>query len=298
MQLRVAPAALNLRSEPRVAPSNRIAVLPQGHLVTVLSEAPNLWRKVATFLDGSNAEGFVHSAYLVASNTVEETFDRVTAIHLQTDKADITPHTTAGRAFPIGDPGRPRSTAVTASERRRELDDIATYLDVEHSVRYAASGATTFCNVYAYDFCCLAGVYLPRVWWKGEALERLGRGEPVAALYDQTVRELRANDLYDWFTDYGERFGWRRLFDLDELQQQANEGFVGVIVAQRLLLGQPGHITVVVPERPDQAAARNDSKVARPLQSQAGASNLKYFTGARAWWQASKFRAFGFWTRS
>lgn len=295
MQLRVAATALNLRSEPRVAPNNRLAVLPQGHWVTARDSAVTPWKHADTVVGGTPVTGFVHGAYLTSEVLAISGFDRVEPVHLREDRPEVTPLTTSGRAFPIGDPNRPQLTASRSDERCRQLASIIDYLNVEVSARYAARGATTYCNVYAYDYCYLAGAYLPRVWWKDAALERLGRGEHVVPRYDDTLRELRANDLYDWFTDFGERFGWQRSFDIGDVQLQANEGRVGVIVAQRSQLGRPGHISLVVPESPGHSATRARSRVIRPLQSQAGRKNWRYSSGSRRWWQGSQFRAFGFW---
>ena len=113
---------------------------------------------------------------------------RLPEAHLRQDRPDITPASARGRAFPIGDPARPRS----------DPEAIVAYLDVEASLRYRAAGGRTYCNVYACDYCGLAGVYLPRAWWTGDALGRITAGESVGVSYGKTVRELSANALYDW----------------------------------------------------------------------------------------------------
>ncbi len=161
--------------------------------------------------------------------------------------------------------------------------------------RWWKNGSTTYGNVYAYDLCYLSGCYLPRVWWKPAALLALARGETVTPKYDQTVFEIRANGLFDWLKDHGASHGWQRSFSLDEVQAAANDGRLGLIVAQRHESNKPGHITVVVPEHEGQAAAQEAGKVQRPLQSQAGASNRRCFNGPTAWWRESRFRDFGFW---
>jgi hypothetical protein len=134
------------------------------------------------------------------------------------------------------------------------------------------------------------------VWWTPNALHDLREGRVVAVKYDDTVRELNANALYDWLRDFGENFGWRRVPDQDALQRIANGGGVGVICAQRTDLNRSGHICVVVPERPpDSAAKRADGNVQLPLQSQAGSRNFCYSCGTTRWWAGEQFRAFGFW---
>ncbi len=78
------------------------------------------------------------------------------------------------------------------------------WLDASHSARYQRDQAT-YCNVYAADFCYLAGAYLPRVWWTASALMRIAQGEMPPAIYDSTIREMRADDLHAWLIDSGRR---------------------------------------------------------------------------------------------
>lgn len=211
---------------------------------------------------------------------------RLPEAHLRQDRLDITPASDRGRAFPIGDPARPRS----------DLEAIVAYLDVEASPRYRAGGGRTYCNVYACDYCSLAGVYLPRVWWTDDALGRIAAGERVGVSYGKTVRELSANALYDWLEKHGIEFGWSRAADLDRLQTAANEGRVAVIVAQRRDRRRSGHIAVVIPERLESPARRQGERVVLPLQSQAGRVNRSASTGASAWWEDDRFHARAFWT--
>lgn len=153
----------------------------------------------------------------------------------------------------------------------------------------------TFCNVYAADFCRLAAAYLPRVWWTEEALVRIGQGEVVPVPAENTVRELRADDLFAWLMDSGQLFGWRRVFDATALQGAANAGGVGLICADRDAPGKPGHITVVVPEVGTHRAERDaDGHVLQPLQTQAGARNFRYGNAGPNWWLHSDFRDHGF----
>ncbi|WP_119421674.1 SH3 domain-containing protein [Desertibaculum subflavum] len=299
MQFRVAATALNLRAKPS-AQADRVAVLPQGCIVARLALAEGNWWRVGAVLQGAGVEGFVNSTFLVASDAPAEAppATRIGAVHLKENRTDITRHRDGGRAFPIGEADRPPPVAGDAAARRAGLLAIIDWLDVESGERWLANGTTTFCNIYAHDVCHLAGVYLPRVWWTPKALMRLGSGEPVAAAYGETVRELSANDLADWFEDYGPSFGWRRLFDLDALQASANQGRPAIIVAQRTDLDRSGHIQLVAPEHAAHAAHRADGKVIRPLQSQAGVTNFRYgFLGSGSWWSGSEFRKHGFWAQ-
>jgi hypothetical protein len=155
---------------------------------------------------------------------------------------------------------------------------------------------TTFCNVYAYDYCTLAGVYLPRVWWTGKALDRIAAGEVVPVKYGETIAEVNANGLYEWLREFGPQFGWRAVDSADEIQRAANSGKVAVICARRVERSKPGHVAVVVPESlPPCVAQREGPHVRLPLQSQAGSKNFCFSPGRNEWWAAAQFDAFGFW---
>ena len=71
---------------------------------------------------------------------------------------------------------------------------------------------------------------------------------------------MRANDLFRWLRDFGLRFGWRQTGTLTKLQQAANQGAIGLIVARRKEEGEPGHIVVVVPETDDVAGTRSEER--------------------------------------
>jgi hypothetical protein len=134
------------------------------------------------------------------------------------------------------------------------------------------------------------------VWWTGDAIERLARGESVEPRLGATIDEQRANDLFRWLRSFGPRFGWRQTGTLTKLQTEANIGAVGLIVARRVEDGRPGHITVVIPESSDFSAKRDSSgEVIAPLQSQAGATNFERGTGALNWWKKETFADSAFW---
>ena len=86
----------------------------------------------------------------------------------------------------------------SAAELRQELADIADWLavDTPEHLRYQPRAGLTFCNIYAHDYCHLAGAYLPRVWWSAPALLALDRGLAVSPLIGDTLNEVRANDLF------------------------------------------------------------------------------------------------------
>jgi hypothetical protein len=57
--------------------------------------------------------------------------------------------------------------------------------------RYKPIPNATFCNIYAHDYCHLAGVYLPRVWWSAAAIEKLARAKPSNRLSENDRRAAR-----------------------------------------------------------------------------------------------------------
>jgi hypothetical protein len=98
-------------------------------------------------------------------------------------------------------------------DRVSDLRQIVSWLGVEHHARYRPGGGTTYCNICSYDYCYLAGAYLPRVWWTSGAIADLRAGRTVPVQYNATVREINANGLYNWLQDYGPEFGWTRVQD-------------------------------------------------------------------------------------
>ncbi|MEO7993517.1 MAG: SH3 domain-containing protein [bacterium] len=287
----VTATELTLRSEPEVKNANRIDLLPQGQEVHRLADVGNGWWQVKATRQGVQIEGFVSSKYLTPKNEAAPlvSFQSIAAVDLA-PKSAIT-RKSESRAFPLNESNMPTRTA--GPNAAVELGKIIQWLNVEHSARYQPKGSTTYCNIYAYDYCCRAGVYMPRVWWSGPALAKLAQGQPVPVKYDETVKEKTANMLCDWFEQFGIDFGWRRTFDLTAMQDHVNNGGVGIIVAQRKELERPGHIVAVVPEIPSHQAIRVDEAVTTTLQSQAGATNRAYST--MRWWTAAKFRKFGLW---
>ena len=150
--------------------------------------------------------------------------------------------------------------------------------------------------MYAHDYCHLAGVYLPRVWWTSQALLKLAAGETMEPLIGNTIREMRANDLFRWLREFGPGFGWRQTGELSKLQTEVNQGAIGLICARRKEDGRSGHIVVVVPETPQEQAKRSAlGEVVAPLQSQAGVTNFRYGTSRQNWWNGEQFAEAGFW---
>ncbi len=212
--------------------------------------------------------------------------------------AKPTKRTAAATAYSVNEPGQPVRTGATAEERAASLGRIVDWLapgDQTHK-RYWPVGGTTFCNIYAHDYCHLAGVYLPRVWWNDAALAKLAAGQAVAPEYGVTIGEVTANALVAWIVKFGPSFGWRRSTSLTELQDEANAGSVVVMAAQHKPAGHHGHIVAVVPETADHVARRAPGgEVTTPLQSQAGAANFNYGAPLPNWWTSSEHVNPGFW---
>lgn len=304
----------NLRHLPSTSFNEPITLLPQGHELRVLGTSAPGWVRVRTNLGGGEVIGHVALSRLEAAVDVPPAptpapsptpappppalpaLPALPFAHLRENNTCATRQSMNHRAFPIGEASRPQRDAhATPEERIAQLRAIGDWLAVESSPRYARTPGATFCNIYAHDHCYLSGVYLPRVWWTGPALLRIGQGETVDALYADTVREMRADDLFAWLVDMGPRLGWQRVFDASALQAAANHGGVGVICADRAAEGRPGHITVVVPEDDVHRATRDaDGHVTQPLQSQAGAVNKRFGSAGPNWWMGSEFRDRGF----
>jgi hypothetical protein len=313
LEVDVRDTPLNLRSEPRIdranPASNVIARLPDGQRVRLVSGAlGDRFVEVETSLNGAHLQGFAASQFLVPVDgdvdvpvvvpaTAPPT-SGVIAVFAPRQPGTITTRRAPATALSLNEPDQPTRNGTTPDALRQEIDEIIDYLNVEKAahVRYQPADGRTFCNIYAHDFCTLAGVYLPRVWWTGDAIERLARGESVDPKLGATIDEQRANDLFRWLRAFGPRFGWRQTGTLTKLQTEINIGAIGLIVARRTEDGRPGHITIVIPETGDSKAKRDGSgDVIAPLQSQAGATNFARGTGALNWWQKDTFADSAFW---
>ena len=300
---RVTSSQLNLRRFPTTKGNTPLAQLPEGHLVRVLGPAADSWVRIRTTLGGSDVIGYASSRFLSAVDNARlpappaapPTSASVPAVHYRESDPEARRASTGKRAEPLGEPARPsRDAAAPPAARVQQLGAIVDWLDAPGSARYQRD-QVTYCNVYAADFCYLAGIYLPRVWWTASALMRIAQGGVLTAVYDSTVRKMRADDLHAWLIEFGASFGWQRVFDATALQLAANGGGVGIVCADRDAEGKPGHICIVVPETDMRRATRDaDDHVVLPLQSQAGAVNFRYSTGERAWWEDPIYRSYVF----
>jgi hypothetical protein len=304
-------STLRVRSAPEISsPSTRnvIGELPDGHPVRAMTGAKkNGFLEIETSINGAHLRGFASAQFLVAAPAVGEIvvdvpaavppMDGLVAVHMPHKSNMVTKRAASAGAHSLNEPDQPGRKGTTPQELCAELAAIIDYLAVDKSThkRYKPTSNATFCNIYAHDFCHLAGIYLPRVWWQESAIEKLLSGQSVAPLIESTIREMRANDLFRWLKNFGLRFGWRQTGTLDKLQQAANQGGVGLIVALRKVEGLSGHIVIIPPETDEHRAVRSGGVVTKPLQSQAGSVNFRYDTSGLNWWKSDKFADSAFW---
>lgn len=304
---------LRLRREPKInkqkPTANVIARLPDGHLVRAVSDKKvNGFLEVETSLLGAHFRGFAFAEFLKPAPGVDQVpivvpspvppSSGIVAVTMPRKAGTVTKRIGMATAHSLNEAGQPTRTGTSPAELRQQLGAIVEWLSVDKKAhkRYQPLPNATFCNIYAHDYCHLAGVYLPRVWWSQSAIEKLAQGQTVEPLLAKTIDEQRANDLFRWLRDFGLRFGWRQTGSLTALQTEVNQGAVGVIVARRKVDGLSGHISVVVPETDEQTARRDAAgEVVAPLQSQAGRNNFRYGPGKTNWWLGQHFAEHAFW---
>lgn len=314
-RVKITSSQLNLRSEPRVPRdnpgSNVKTSLPNGHLLSWLSgKISDKWWEVETSLHGAYFRGFVAQEFIekVKDNTTTITVltpsstnptNAIMEVYMPRAAGSITKRTAPANALSLNEPGQPgRNVNDAPAELKQSLLSIIAWLNVEKPshARYQPGNNSTFCNIYAHDYCYLAGVYFPRVWWTQSAIARLAMNQSVQPLYGNTIEEMRANNLFRWLRDFGEQFGWRQTGDLTKLQNTANIGGIGMIIARRKEEGRSGHVTIVAPENILGTAKRDtNGTVTVPLQSQAGSRNFNLGRGNPDWWLGEQFAEHAFW---
>lgn len=217
-------------------------------------------------------------------------------------KADLLPDPEARldsmemKENPIQDFSIPFRDLTNAATKKESIARLIDKLDVENSIRYQKTVEDTYCNVYSYDYCYFSKVYLPTVWWTDETLEKIKQGQEVEAVFEQTVDRIYSSAIHDWFLQWGDSYGWKRMFTADEIQNKVNaNGGVGIICAKRKIKGLSGHIVPVVPETTTHKAYRENGEVVYPLQSQAGKENYNYFSEVRKdWWNDDLYSSYVF----
>ena len=195
---------------------------------------------------------------------------------------------------PMVDESIPYRNVKNSETKKKSLHRLIRKLDVSHSPRYQRTPEDTYCNVYSFDYCHFANVYLPTVWWTDESIQKLQRGEDVTPIFNDTVMPIYSNAIHDWFLTWGESFGWKRMANLTDIQNKVStEGGVGIICAKRKTAGLSGHIVPIVPETEKKKAFRENDVVLYPLQSQAGKLNYNYFARKRrAWWEHDRYASY------
>lgn len=314
-QVKVTSNQLNLRSEPKVPRnnpgSNVKTKLPNGHPVSWLSgKATDKFLEVETSLNGAYFRGYAAqeflelvkdntSVILVSEPSTTNPDTGIIAVYMPRAAGTVTKRTATANALSLNEPGQPvRNQTGIPADLKQSLLTIIGWLNVDKPAhkRYQPVGNSTFCNIYAHDYCFLAGVYFPRVWWTPGAIAKLASSEIVQPLYGNTIEEMRANNLFRWLRDFGERFGWRQTGELTKLQNAANIGGIGLIIARRKDDGRSGHVVVVAPENELGTAKRDaNGTVLAPLQSQAGSRNFKFGRGSTNWWLGEQFAEHAFW---
>lgn len=220
-----------------------------------------------------------------------------TTVDSRIKKAELLPHPDSRldsylmKIHPLNDPSIPFRDMTNLETKKESLAQLIDVLNVTKNTRYQKTIEDTYCNVYSFDYCYFAKVYLPTIWWTPEALERVLNGETVEPVFGETVDNIYSSAIHDWFLTWGASFGWKRMTSLDEIQNKVNnEGGVGIICAKRKKVGLSGHIVPIVPETKKKKAYRENGVVVYPLQSQAGILNYNYFAKARKdWWNHERY---------
>src|SRR4051812_40345925 len=168
----VTATLLNLRSTPAIEPGNIIGKLGEGQRIAADPTSSPAWLQVQS----NGVLGFASSSFLRLDGgaPLPATPAAPGIAHLPpavsfpaSPQAAL--NSMASRHCPLGAlMPRPRG-GQTLEARVTALHQIVADLDVTRSLRYMP-GTQTYCNIYAHDFCYLAGVYLPRVWWNSKAL--------------------------------------------------------------------------------------------------------------------------------
>lgn len=291
---RVDTEGLNFRKKPQVG-NNIIKELKKGDIVEKIEETNLDWWKVQTQISGAMEKGYVAHAYLEKLDTLDPgNHILIPEVHLHSSAA-VTRNNERW-PFSLNENNMPFRNLSSNQAKRDSIKAIISWLNVERSNRYRPRSSSTYCNIYAYDFCYLNRVYIPRVWWTQGSIIKLLDGQNLIPAYGNTVYEINANTIYRWLKDYGESFGWERVWNLDDLQDAANKGKIGIICAPNRNPARSGHICAVVPETDTHRCTRyTNGKVRYPLQSQAGASNKQYFNNSNWWANQNTFVEFGFW---
>src|SRR5262249_8430070 len=149
----------------------------------VSASVTNGFREVETDLGGAHFRGFASAKFLKdgATPPAQPNQIAIPAAELPHPPGSITKRTAPANGFSLNEPNQPMPLGATPAELCASLASIIAWLAVDKPAnkRYQPVGGTTFCNIYAHDYCFLAGVYLPRVWWTANALIAISQGKNV-----------------------------------------------------------------------------------------------------------------------
>jgi hypothetical protein len=291
MKAKINTWSLNIRTEPKLGNSYIQRTAKNGEIIEI-----------------TNTEIFANGFLWVQLKDGNWTAKKF--LEIQTDLAfKPMPPISEGFAKDITDPNlyvRDLDTkGFDAKENNLVLKAFATIskLDVENkaSVLQPTKNAT-FCNIYAYQYNRLMfsnlreenKPFFPRLWWSSQALSYLEKGLPISLIYGNTVFEMNANAIFDWFLEWGEVYGWTiKSYSKDEIhmkdvQQLVNNGKVAYVIGKHSNPSHSGHVTCVVPE----IGNYRYSDELGLVQSQAGATNKKLFTAenySKIWYNFSFF---------
>src|SRR5690348_5482500 len=125
--LRVTAAQLSLRSMPGTVGNTPLLQLHEGQLVEVLGPAGGDWLRVRATIDNTRVIGYASARYLAippasVSVAAAPAAAAIPAVHFRENDPDSKRSSTARRAQPIGEPGRPgRDPSAKVEERNRQL---------------------------------------------------------------------------------------------------------------------------------------------------------------------------------
>jgi hypothetical protein len=224
-------------------------------------------------------------------------------------------------------PERPFPGVTASTTGRQRAHAVTEWLNPEDHERHLKIPGATFCNVYAHDageghqhpVRNASGEdpgwrhgHLPRTWWNNPASAEAAHGD---ARYGETCSELNANGLCDWIAQHAQDYGWINPVGLEPgawtgaprssedamvgLQEaierhtatQEAEGLngyaIGVICTRQANKSHSGHVCMVLPELGDRRAGSKDGYFS-PLMSQAGTTNMNFFTDS-VWFRSSSY---------
>lgn len=174
------------------------------------------------------------------------------------------------REYALYEPDMPKGKGLP-----EDLLTINEFLNPENSKRYG--GKKTFTHVFAYDFCYLAGCYIPNLWPSGGDLT-----EPLT--------RMNARTMWDWFIDCGMHFGWQEVETEIQAQDLANVGHLVTIIGSAKTWESPGCMTIVMPSTGGKFERHNLASKDIPHQARAGKIHIR-----TDWYKSNTWREYKIW---